>query len=62
MNSKQLEKQEPLLRCTMRQNQVYKREEMEQNNRKTLIQDSRQKETLSLGSYLAHAPELSQSL
>jgi len=64
MNSKHLEKQEPLLCWKVTQNQVYKKEggEMEESNRKTLTQDSRLKETLSLGSYLTHAPELSQSL
>lgn len=64
MNSKHLEKQEPLLCCEVTQNQVYKKGggEMEESNRKTVTQDSRPKEMLSLGSYLTHAPELSQSL
>lgn len=39
-----------------------RRRRMEENDRKTWTQDFRHKELLSLGSYLAHAPELSQSL
>lgn len=64
MNSGDPEKQKSLLCWKMTQNQVCKGEvgDMEASNRKTLTWGSRQKELLSLGSYLTHAPQLSQSL